>query len=69
MKYGKSAFPYLVLLFILLVGMPLINHKMQKAQEIVVEIKKKKPNNKNQQLANTKKEGKETSNLLLMTSN
>ena len=68
MKYGKSASPYLVLLFILLIGMPLMNYKMQKTQEVVVEIKKEKRSYQNQRLANSKKEKTETTTLLLMTS-
>ena len=54
MKYSKSALPYLVILFIVLIGMPLANYQMQSTQQVVVEVKFQRPNIKNTQLANSK---------------
>lgn len=42
MKYGKSAFPYLALLCLILIGMPLANYNIQKTQQIVIEVELKK---------------------------
>ncbi|MCR9287761.1 hypothetical protein OAF63_00785 [Saprospiraceae bacterium] len=39
MKYGKSAFPYLALLVVLLIGMPIANYQIQKTQRIQIEVK------------------------------
>ncbi len=68
MKYGKSAMPYLALLFILIIGMPLVNHKMQQTQQVVVEVKVKKRNIENRKFVKSKTNKKESSTLLLMSS-
>ena len=44
MKYTKSAVPYLTLLFLVLVGLPIINHAAQKTQQVFVEVKIENPN-------------------------
>lgn len=41
MTYNKSAAPYLILLFIIVVGAPLLNYGIEKEQSIKIEIKTK----------------------------
>lgn len=41
MNYRKSAAPYLLLLFVLLIGIPMVNYQIEKKQTIKIEIKEK----------------------------
>ena len=68
MKYGKSAFPYLALLSILLIVMPLTSRQFQKSQEVVVEVKIKKNTTTPNQLAKVRKNQKNKKNLNPVTS-
>ena len=41
MNYRKSSAPYLLLLIILIVGIPVLNYQVEKEQTIKIEIKEK----------------------------
>lgn len=38
MTYRKSAVPYLLLLFVLIIGVPVVNHQVEKKQTIKIKI-------------------------------
>ena len=44
MKYRQSAAPYLILLFVLIIGIPVVNYQVEQTQTIEVEIKEKSIN-------------------------
>lgn len=39
MNYSKSAVPYLLLLIVLVIGVPLANYQVEKKQQIKIDIK------------------------------
>ena len=41
MKYRKSAAPYLLLLVVLIIGIPVVNNQVEKDQIIQIEINEK----------------------------
>lgn len=41
MNYSKSAVPYLLLLIVLVIGVPVVNHQIEKKQHLKIEIKHK----------------------------
>ncbi len=41
MTYRKSAAPYVLLLIVLIIGVPMINYQVEKKQTIKIEIKQK----------------------------
>ena len=40
MKYTKSATPYLIVLCLIVIGIPLLNYQIEQNQSIQIEIKK-----------------------------
>ena len=40
---SNSSFPNLILLCLVLIGLPLLNHKAQKSQQIIINIQEDKP--------------------------
>lgn len=67
MKYSKSAFPYLALLFIVLFGLPLVNSQAKKTQELVIKVEINNQSLKNKQVVDSPKETR-MNDLLVMTS-
>lgn len=65
MKFGNSSVPYLGLLLIILIGMPLANYQVQKSEQVVVEIQYRRSNQK-QQIANSQPIEKEADGLLVL---
>ena len=41
MKYRQSAAPYLLLLVVLIIGIPVVNYQVEQTQTIKIEIKEK----------------------------
>ncbi len=41
MKTNKSSLPFLVLVFLIIVGIPIVNHYCKKSQKLYIEVKAK----------------------------
>ncbi len=68
MKYSKSAFPYVALLLLVLIALPVVNYQTQKTQEVVVEVELKHQTERIRRIADQKKIENNEALLLIISS-